>query len=141
MLRCSMGTIPTMTTTARRRQRRWTYADYCRIPPDRNRHELIDGRHFVSPAPGPYHQTVSRRLQYELMRLIEKPGLGEVFDAPIDVHLGRGTLVQPAATACTCARSAASRSTCRKCGDAAPGRARSRRVHQFRGSGFCPSPA
>jgi Uma2 family endonuclease len=83
-----------MTTTAAR-TRRWTYADYCRIPPDRMRHEIIDGRHFVNPAPSPYHQTVSRRLQYELMRLIEKRGLGEVFDAPIDVHLGPGTVVQP----------------------------------------------
>lgn len=96
MLRClhSHGTAMT-TSTATRRTRRWTYADYCRIPPDRKRHELIDGRHFVNPAPSPYHQTVSRRLLYELMRRIEKPGLGEVFHAPIDVHLGPGTVVQP----------------------------------------------
>src|SRR5215471_9290346 len=81
--------MPTATT------KRWTYADYCRIPPDRNRHEIIDGVHYVNPAPTPWHQTVSRRLQYELMTAIELPGLGEVFDAPIDVHLGRGALVQP----------------------------------------------
>lgn len=81
--------------TPTRRTKRWTYADYCRIPADRKRHELIDGRHFVNPAPSPYHQTVSRRLLFELMRLIEKSGLGEVFDAPIDVHLGPGTVVQP----------------------------------------------
>ena len=81
--------MPTATT------KRWTYADYCRIPPDRNRHEIIDGVHYVNPAPTPPHQTVSRRLQYELMTAIELPGLGEVFDAPIDVHLGRGALVQP----------------------------------------------
>ncbi|MEO6595059.1 MAG: Uma2 family endonuclease [Planctomycetota bacterium] len=82
-------------TTSIAPPRRWTYADYCRIPADGKRHEIIDGRHFVNPAPSPYHQTVSRRLQYELMRLVEKPGLGEVFNAPIDVHIGRGTLVQP----------------------------------------------
>jgi len=49
----------------------------------------------VNPAPTPGHQTVSRRLQYELMTAIELPGLGQVFNAPIDVHLGRGSVVQP----------------------------------------------
>jgi Uma2 family endonuclease len=75
--------------------KRWTYADYCRIPADRLRHEIIDGRHYVNPAPDPRHQRVSRYLQYELMTLVELTGLGEVLDAPIDVHLGRGSLVQP----------------------------------------------
>ena len=93
MLRCP-GPPPTMTTTAAR-TRRWTYADYCRIPPDRKRHEIIDGRHFVNPAPSPYHQTVLVRLLYELMRLVEKEGRGRVLASPIDVHLGPGTLVQP----------------------------------------------
>jgi Uma2 family endonuclease len=85
---------PTMTTVTAR-TRRWTYADYCRIPPDRKRHEIIDGRHYVNPAPTPYHQTVSIRLAYELMRLVEKPGLGRVLTSPIDVHLAPGTVVQP----------------------------------------------
>jgi Uma2 family endonuclease len=94
MLRCLDAirrAIP-MTSTA---QRRWTYADYCRIPPDRLRHEIIDGRHFVNPAPSPYHQTVALRLAFEFMRLVDKPGRGRVFVAPIDVHLGPGTVVQP----------------------------------------------
>jgi Uma2 family endonuclease len=76
-------------------RKRWTYADYCRIPPDRMRHEIIDGRHYVNPAPSPYHQAVSVRLLYQLFQKIELAGLGRVFDAPIDVHLGRGTVVQP----------------------------------------------
>ncbi|HZN39881.1 MAG TPA: Uma2 family endonuclease [Planctomycetota bacterium] len=84
-----------MTTTARRPQKRWTYADYCRIPADRNRHEIIDGRHFVNPAPSPYHQLVSIRLGHQLMTLITDRGRGIVLDAPIDVHLGPGTVVQP----------------------------------------------
>jgi Uma2 family endonuclease len=82
-------------TTATARTRRWTYADYCRIPPDRKRHEIVDGSHFVNPAPDPYHQVVSGHLHYELMRLVEKAGLGEVLSAPIDVHLAPGTVVQP----------------------------------------------
>jgi Uma2 family endonuclease len=76
-------------------KKRWTYADYCKIPADRNRHEIVDGIHYVNPAPTPGHQTVSRRLQYELMTGIELSGLGQVFNAPIDVHLGRGSVVQP----------------------------------------------
>lgn len=90
MLRCDA-----MPATSTRRTKRWTYADYCRIPPDRMRHEIVDGRHFVNPAPRPYHQAVSARLLFELMRLVERPGLGRVFSAPIDVHLSPGTIVQP----------------------------------------------
>jgi Uma2 family endonuclease len=93
MLRCEDP--PPMNTLSIRRPRRWTYADYCRIPPDRMRHEIIDGRHFVNPAPSPYHQTVATRLVYEFMRCVEKTGRGRVFSAPVDVHLGRGSVVQP----------------------------------------------
>ncbi len=75
--------------------RRWTYADYCRIPADGKRHEIVDGRHFVNPAPSPYHQTVTSRLLYERMHPIEKQGRGRVLTAPIDVHLGPGSIVQP----------------------------------------------
>jgi Uma2 family endonuclease len=87
--------LPTRMTTVAARSRRWTYADYCRIPPDRKRHELIDGRHYVNPAPTPYHQIVLVRMLYELMRLIEKRGRGRVLASPIDVHLAPGTVVQP----------------------------------------------
>lgn len=82
-------TMPTAT------RKRWTYADYCRIPRDLLRHEIIDGRHFMNAAPPPHHQRVSRYLLYQLMTPVELPGLGEVACAPIDVHLGRGTVVQP----------------------------------------------
>jgi Uma2 family endonuclease len=95
MLRCDEPPGRTMTTTARRPSNRWTYADYCRIPADRNRHEIIDGRHFVNPAPSPYHQVVSGQLQHQLMTLITDRSRGIVLNAPLDVHLGPGTLVQP----------------------------------------------
>ena len=95
MLRCDELPDQSMTTTARRPRKRWTYADYCRIPADRNRHEIIDGRHFVNPAPSPYHQVVSGQLQHQLMTLITDRSRGIVLNAPLDVHLGPGTLVQP----------------------------------------------
>src|SRR5262245_31936834 len=97
MLRCRDRTEPTLTTTisTTNRRRRWTYADYCKIPPDRYRHELIDGRHFVSPAPSSYHQKLALRLAREFLERVEEPALGEVMIAPFDVHLGRGSVVQP----------------------------------------------
>ena len=99
MIRC-LETPPVTTTTTIARPRlprgkRWTYADYCRIPPDRKRHEIIDGRHYVSPSPSPFHQWVLGKLLRRLDSAIGDQGLGLVFCAPLDVHLGRGTVVQP----------------------------------------------
>jgi Uma2 family endonuclease len=41
---------------------RFTYEDYARLPDDR-RYEVIDGELYVTPAPTPYHQIVSRRIE------------------------------------------------------------------------------
>ena len=71
------------------------YAEYCLFPNDGNRHEIIHGRHYMNPAPSPDHQTVSKYLQHYLFTQIELPGLGKVFDAPIDVQLGDFDIVQP----------------------------------------------
>ena len=71
------------------------YADYVRIPNDGLRHEIIDGDHFMNPAPGTYHQTVSKRLQHQLYTQIELNGLGLLFDAPVDVQLSPHDIVQP----------------------------------------------
>jgi Uma2 family endonuclease len=102
MLRCREDsprtTAPTAmptTMTATADTRRWTYAEYCRIPPDGKRHEIIDGRHYVNPAPGPSHQSAAGRIYFELLRLVEKAGKGRVYISPIDLHLGGGTVVQP----------------------------------------------
>jgi len=72
-----------------------TYEDYCALPDDGQRHEIIDGEHVVNPAPGTYHQTVSRRLQFELYEQIEKTGRGQVFNAPTDLQLSDLDIVQP----------------------------------------------
>jgi Uma2 family endonuclease len=74
---------------------RLTYADYVGYPDDGMRHEIIDGDHYMNPAPSPYHQTLSKRLQYQLYSKIELPGLGQVFDAPIDVQLSEHDIVRP----------------------------------------------
>ncbi|MDA0660249.1 MAG: Uma2 family endonuclease [Planctomycetota bacterium] len=71
------------------------YAHYICFPDDGQRHEIIDGGHYVNPAPSTYHQTVSKKLQFQLYSQIELRGLGIVFDAPIDVQLSDFDIVQP----------------------------------------------
>lgn len=73
----------------------WDYAAYAAIPNDGKRHEIIDGEHFMNPAPNLYHQQVSRRIQFQLYAAIELRDLGVVIDAPVDVQLGPHDIVQP----------------------------------------------
>ena len=50
----------------------------------------------MTPAPGTRHARVSKRLQYALDRMLERPGLGEVFSAPYGVEFpATGEGVQP----------------------------------------------
>lgn len=72
-----------------------TYDDYVQFPDDGRIHELIDGDHYVAPAPGTRHQRVSRHVQFQLYRQLEEAGLAEVFNAPTDVHLSDVDVVQP----------------------------------------------
>lgn len=83
-----------MSTQARSRTK-LTYDDYCCYPNDGRRHEIIDGVHYVNPAPSTYHQHVSKRLQYQLYTKIELAGHGVMYDAPVDVHLTDHDVVQP----------------------------------------------
>ena len=72
-----------------------TYEDYVLLPEDGKIHEIIDGEHCMTPAPDTYHQTISRRIQFQLYEQIEERGLGFVFDAPTDVQLSEIDIVQP----------------------------------------------
>jgi len=72
-----------------------TYQDYVKFPDDGQRHEIINGEHFVNPAPGTYHQDLSRHIQFQLYAAIELTGLGRVYDAPCDVQLTESDIVQP----------------------------------------------
>jgi Uma2 family endonuclease len=71
-----------------------TYEDYVKIPEDGRRHEIIDGRHIVNPAPRPRHQVILGRLYAALLPLQES-GRAEVLFSPIDVHLTETDIVQP----------------------------------------------
>lgn len=72
-----------------------TYDWYIHLPDDGKQHELINGRHYMNAAPVPRHQTVSRKLQYQLMQQLEFTGLAQVFNAPIDVQFDDFNVVQP----------------------------------------------
>ena len=63
------------------------YREYVCFPQDGRRHEIIDGEHIVNPAPDTYHQTLSRRIQFQLYAQIELRGSGQVFNAPTDLQL------------------------------------------------------
>lgn len=77
-------------------KRKLDYDDYVRLPcDDGKRYEVLDGRLYVTPAPSPLHQRLSRRLLRRLEDYFEGRGLGEVFYAPIDVVLAPHDIVEP----------------------------------------------
>ena len=82
-----------MPTQARRIK--FTHEDYLLFPDDGRRHELVDGEHFVTPAPSMKHQKISRNLLYFLERHSRRTKAGAVFAAPTDVVLSNLYVVQP----------------------------------------------
>ena len=74
---------------------RLTYADLVAMPEDGKRHELIDGEHFVTPAPTLRHQLVLGHLYLDLGGYVEANDLGQVFFAPLDVVLSDHDVVEP----------------------------------------------
>lgn len=72
---------------------RLDYDDYCAIPPDGKRYELLDGQVHVTPAPSPLHQRLVLRLARAPQDHFEEPA--EVFVSPIDVILTPHDVVQP----------------------------------------------
>jgi Uma2 family endonuclease len=74
----------------------WTYEDYCRIPDDGKRYEVIRGVLHVSPAPGSRHQLVVGELFVLFYRFVDTRRLGKVLLSPIDVLLpGLASPVEP----------------------------------------------
>jgi Uma2 family endonuclease len=72
-----------------------TYDDYCLLPNDRNRYEVLDGELSVTPAPAIRHQTVLGNLYRFLANYIVANQLGNLFIAPTDLILAPATVVQP----------------------------------------------
>ncbi|MDX1577435.1 MAG: Uma2 family endonuclease [Gemmatimonadota bacterium] len=73
-----------------------TWHDVQQLPDDGKRYEAIEGDLFVTPAPSLRHQTVSKRLFLELVRLLVDGGHGRVWYAPIGAWFpGTDEGVQP----------------------------------------------
>jgi Uma2 family endonuclease len=74
---------------------RLTYADLCRLPDDGLRHELIDGEHYMTPAPTYRHQHVAMNVGGLLFMFLREHRLGHVYMAPLDVLFSEMDVVEP----------------------------------------------
>jgi Uma2 family endonuclease len=72
-----------------------TYDDYCELPNDRNRYEVLDGELSVTPAPTTSHQISLGNLHRILSTHVFATHIGRLLLAPTDVILAATTVVQP----------------------------------------------
>ena len=75
--------------------RRLTYRDFVHFPDDGRRHELIDGKHYVTPTPNTRHQRLVTRLSKALGDYLEIHPVGEVFGVPLDCVLSLFDIIEP----------------------------------------------
>jgi Uma2 family endonuclease len=74
---------------------RLTYDDFCLLPEDGKRREIIEGELFVTPSPLTLHQRIVMRLSISLGHFVESRQLGELFAAPFDVVFSDFDVVEP----------------------------------------------
>jgi len=72
-----------------------TYDDFVQFPDDGQRHELIDGEHYVTPSPNRKHQRVSGNIHLLIGAWLEQRPIGQLFYAPFDVVFSRFDVVEP----------------------------------------------
>jgi Uma2 family endonuclease len=72
-----------------------TYDDFVLFPDDGQRHELIDGEHYVTPSPIPNHQRISGNLHLVIGSWLEEHPIGRIFYAPLDVVFSNVDVVEP----------------------------------------------
>src|SRR5262245_57587924 len=76
------------------KSRKCTYAEYCLLPDDGKRYEVLDGKVVVSPAAGSDHQGIQIALAHYLYAAIQLRRRGRVF-TDIDCHLLVHDIVRP----------------------------------------------
>ena len=76
-------------------QAKLTYEDYLLLPDDGQRHEIIDGEHYVNPAPNTKHQETVMNLILSIAVFVRQKHLGRVYVAPCDVVLSTVDILQP----------------------------------------------
>lgn len=74
---------------------KFIYEDYLGFPEDGNRHELIDGEHYLTPVPFTKHQRISSNLLAYLHHHCQLTHAGLVLAAPTDVVFSENDVVQP----------------------------------------------
>lgn len=74
--------------------RPWTLDDLERLPDDGNKYEVVRGELFVTPPPGPDHETILARLTRILDPYVERHALGFVYH-PRAVFRFEGSEVEP----------------------------------------------
>jgi len=75
--------------------RRLTYDDYLLFPEDGQRHEVLDGEHYVTPSPFIRHQDISSNLHSVLGPFVRENRLGRIYAAPTDVVLSPHDVAVP----------------------------------------------
>ena len=74
---------------------RLTYDDYCLLPNDGKRYEIIDGELFVTPSPNSLHQIVVTNLIYYFSAFLKDHPLGRIIVSPLDVVFSQFDVVEP----------------------------------------------
>jgi Uma2 family endonuclease len=72
-----------------------TYDDFVRFPEDGQRHELIDGEHYVTPTPIRRHQKIAMKIGVLIQWYLEQHPTGEMFSVAMDVILSNVDVVEP----------------------------------------------
>jgi Uma2 family endonuclease len=72
-----------------------TYEDFCALPDDGLRYEVVDGLLFAEPSPRRAHQEAVGNLFAILHAHVRAHDLGKVYVAPFDVILDPKTTVEP----------------------------------------------
>jgi Uma2 family endonuclease len=72
-----------------------TYDDFVQFPDDGMRHELIDGEHYVTPAPKYRHQIILGNLHLLIASWLEGHRIGRVILSPFDVLMSDFDVVEP----------------------------------------------
>ena len=74
---------------------RLTYDDFVHFPDDGMRHELIDGEHYVTPAPNRSHQVIVGNIFGHVWTYLRVHPVGRVLVAPFDVVFSNFDVVEP----------------------------------------------
>ena len=72
-----------------------TKFDYWQLPETGPRYQLINGDLYMAPAPNRFHQDISRTIEFEILKYLEREPRGIIYDAPFDVILTDLNVFQP----------------------------------------------